>query len=192
MKKVKKVVSGLTTTALFLLLIVMVVAVISSKASGGEPNFLGYQLKPVLSGSMEPTFMTGSIIAVKPVEDPTSLKKDDVITFMEEKDKAVTHRIIEVIQNGQQTMYKTKGDNNEDADLNLVLSQNVVAKYTGFSIPYAGYFMDFAKSAKGAVVLLIIPGILLLIYSAISIFKGLKELEKITKKSDNENPVING
>jgi len=170
----------------------MAIAVISSKASGGEPNFLGYQLKPVLSGSMEPTFMTGSIIAVKPVDNPTSLNKDDVITFMEEKDKVVTHRIIEVIQNEEQTMYRTKGDNNEDPDVNLVLPQNIVAKYTGFTIPYAGYFMDFARSAKGAIALLIAPGVLLLVYSAISIFRGLKELEKATRKSDNETPVING
>src|SRR5690606_8330585 len=78
MKKTKKIISSITTALLFAVLIVMVVAVISSKASGGEPSFLGYQLKPVLSGSMEPTFMTGSIIAIRPVEDPTTLKKDDV------------------------------------------------------------------------------------------------------------------
>lgn len=178
-----KILSGFTTTLLFLLLIVMAIAVISSKASGGEPNFLGYQLKPVLSGSMEPTFMTGSIIAVKPVEDPTSLKKDDVITFMEADDKLITHRIIKVIKNGEDTMYKTKGDNNEDPDTNPVLAGNVVGKYTGFTIPNAGYFIEFAKSKNGAF-LLIIPGLLLIIYSALSIFRAFKEFEKL--KSPNE------
>lgn len=192
MKNVKKIVSGLTTTVLFLVLIVMVIAVISSKASGGEPSFFGYQLKPVFSGSMEPTFMTGSIIAVKPVEDPTSLKKDDVITFMESQDKLVTHRIIEVIGNGESTMFRTKGDNVESPDSNPVLANNVVGKYSGITIPYAGYFMDFAKSAKGAIILLVLPGVLLLIYSAVSIFKGLKEIEKATRKTENDNPVING
>ncbi|KEF37747.1 Signal peptidase I [Schinkia azotoformans MEV2011] len=192
MKKVWKVISGLTTTTLFLLLIVMVIAVISSKASGGGPNLFGYQLKPVFSGSMEPTFMTGSIIAVKPVEDPTRLKKDDVITFMESQDKLVTHRIIEVIGNGENIMFRTKGDNVESPDSNPVLARNVVGEYTGFTIPNAGYFMDFARSAKGAVILLILPGVLLLLYSAVSIFKGLKELEKATRKTENDNPVING
>ncbi|HHY74886.1 MAG TPA: signal peptidase I [Bacillus bacterium] len=192
MKKIMEVISGLTTTLLFLVLIVMVIAVISSKASGGEPNFFGYQLKMVLSGSMEPTFMTGSIIAVKPVEDPTALKKDDIVTFREGKNNVVTHRIVQVIQSGEETLYKTKGDNNKEADVNPVLSQNVVAKYTDFTIPYVGYFMDFAKSVKGAIVLLVIPGILLLVYSAILIFKGLKELEKATKRPENENPIING
>lgn len=32
----------------------------------GEPQVFGYQLKTVLSGSMEPEIKTGSIIAVKP------------------------------------------------------------------------------------------------------------------------------
>ena len=40
---------------------------------------------------MEPTFKTGSIIAVKPVENPANLKKDDVITFMESEIKVLLH-----------------------------------------------------------------------------------------------------
>ena len=44
-----------------------------------------------------------------------NLKKDDIITFKESEDKFITHRIIEVIKNqDEQTMYVTKGDNNED------------------------------------------------------------------------------
>lgn len=188
MKNVKKIVSGLTTTVLFLVLIVMVVAVVSSKASGGEPNFFGYQIKPVLSGSMEPTFMTGSIITIKPVDDPTSLKKDDVITFMESDDKLITHRIIEVVKSGENTLYKTKGDNNEEADMDPVLSDNIIGIYTGFTVPYAGYLVDFSKSKNGSF-LLIIPGILLIIYSAFSIFGGLKDLEKPKSTNEVEKPI---
>jgi signal peptidase len=176
-KKVWKITSNLITGLLFLLLIFMIFVVVSSKASGGEPNFLGYQLKTVLSGSMEPTFMTGSIIAVKPVENAATLKKGDIITFKESEDKLITHRIVEVNKSGNQTMYTTKGDNNEDKDGNAVLVQNVVAKYSGFTIPYVGYFLDYAKSKNGTALLLILPGILLLVYSAISIFKAIKEID---------------
>ena len=84
--------------------------------------------------------MTGSIIAVKPVENAANLKKDDIITFKESEDILITHRIVEVIKNGEQTMYVTKGDNNDDKDTNPVVSQNVVAEYSGFTIPYVGYF----------------------------------------------------
>jgi signal peptidase I len=183
MKKLMKIASGLITTILAIILLFMVFVVISSKASGGEPSLLGYQLKPVLSGSMEPTFYTGSIIALKPVTDPNTLKKDDVITFKAPEDKLITHRIIDVVKNGEKMMYKTKGDNNRSADTDLVLPSNVVAKYTGVTIPYAGYLIDFTKSKNGALLLLILPGILLLAYSAISIFRALKELDP-SKKTD--------
>lgn len=185
-KKVMKIISNALTTILFLVLMFMIFVVISSKASGGEPQFLGYQLKSVLSGSMEPTFKTGSVIAVKPVEDTSSLKEKDVITFMESQDKLVTHRIIDVIKNGNQTLYKTKGDNNEDPDTNPVMAQNVLAKYTGFTIPFMGYFIDFAKSKNGTALLMIIPGLILLSYSGFTIFRALKELEKPKESRDIE------
>ena len=189
MKKVLKVLSGLCTTVLFLVFIFMLIAVISSKASGGEPNFFGYQLKTVLSGSMEPTFMTGSVIAVKPVNNPTDLKKGDIITFKIDQQNLATHRIIEVRHQNGSVLYRTKGDNNKSADFDPVLSQNVVDKYTGFTIPYVGYFQQFAKSKNGAALLLILPGILLLVYSIISIFKAIKELERANNPKEAEKSI---
>jgi signal peptidase I len=183
-KRVWKITSNFITVVLFLLLIFMIFVVVSSKASGGEPNFLGYQLKTVLSGSMEPTFKTGSIIAVKPVEDSNKLIKGDIITFKESQDILITHRIIDVVKDGEKIIYKTKGDNNEDQDTQPVLPQNVVAKYSGFTIPHVGYFLDFAKSKNGAALLLILPGLLLLLYSGLTIFKALKELDHHGKGKD--------
>jgi signal peptidase I len=185
-KRVLKITSNIITGFLFLLLIFMIFVVVSSKATGGEPNFLGYQLKTVLSGSMEPTFMTGSVIAVKPLENPTELKKNDIITFKESEDKLITHRIVDVNKAENQTMYVTKGDNNRSKDSGSVLSQNVVAKYTGFTIPYIGYLLDYAKSKTGSALLLILPGILLLAYSGITIFKAFKDLDKGNGKDVQE------
>lgn len=185
-KRIMKIISNTISGILFLLLIVMVFVVISSKASGGEPQIFGYQLKTVLSGSMEPTFNTGSIIAIKPVDDPSSLKKDDVITFLQSDGNVVTHRITEVIHQGDQTLYQTKGDNNEDMDVNPILSQNVIGKYTGITIPFIGYLVDFAKSSKGMAALLITPGVLLLIYSGVTIFRALKEIDQPGTKQDSE------
>lgn len=181
-KKIWKITSNLITIILFLLLLFMIFVVISSKASGGEPNILGYQLKTVLSGSMEPTFKTGSIIAVKPVENPNILKKDDIITFKESDGILITHRIVEVLKSGEQSMYVTKGDNNEDKDSNAVLSQNVVAKYSGITIPYLGYLIDFAKSKNGTALLLILPGLLLLVYSGVTILRAIKEIDQVKGK----------
>src|SRR5690554_6637494 len=112
LKTVKKIASGVLNTVLFAALILLVFVVISTKASGGEPEVFGYQLKTVLSGSMEPEFKTGSIIAVKPGGDMTRFQEGDVITFMEGDNKLITHRIVDVVESGEHVMYETKGDNN--------------------------------------------------------------------------------
>lgn len=150
--------------------------VFMTKVSGGEPNLFGYQLKTVLSGSMEPDIQTGSMIAVKPGGDMTRFTEGDVITFKENNDTLITHRIVEVIQSGENTLYRTKGDNNNGVDIEPVLSDNVVAHYTGFTVPYVGYITSFAQSKNGAF-LLIIPGILLVAYSGWTIWRSLANLE---------------
>lgn len=181
MKKTMKILSNVLYGMMFLALLVMVLTVISSRASGGEPQLFGYQFKSVLSGSMEPTFKTGSVIAVEKLEDTKALQKGDIITFKQDEQNLVTHRIIEVIEQGEARMFRTKGDNNEEADRNPVLSENVVAKYTGYTVPYAGYFLKYAGSPMGTALLLIIPGLLLLGYAALTIRQAIKDIEKATK-----------
>ncbi|WP_042355373.1 signal peptidase I SipW [Bacillus rubiinfantis] len=181
---IKKLISNLLTIILFVVFVGLLFIVISSKAAGGEPQVFGYQLKTVLSGSMEPGIHTGSIIAVKPGGDMSRFEKGDVITFKADETRLVTHRITEVIKSGNQVMYRTKGDNNKTEDLEPVLSSNVVAEYTGFTIPYVGYFMDFAKSKNGSALLLILPGVLLLSYSIVTIWKAIAQIDnKHTKDS---------
>ncbi|MCC3649343.1 signal peptidase I [Cytobacillus oceanisediminis] len=188
MKKASKIISNIITAVLFINLILMAFLVVSSKASGGEPQAFGYQLKTVLSGSMEPTFQTGSVIAVKPLssEERKSLKEGDVITFQESEEKLVTHRIIGVTTSGEHVMYGTKGDNNKTADMNPVLSDNVKAIFTGFTIPYIGYFVDFAQTKEGSAILLIGPGLLLLGYAAFIIFQAIREIDPKNNKKDSE------
>jgi len=192
LKKIGKIISNLITIVLFLNLIVMAFVVISSKASGGEPQAFGYQFKSVLSGSMEPTFLTGSIIAVKPVEEENKekLQVGDVISFVDSQKRLITHRITETKMSGKYIMYETKGDNNNAADKDLVLSDNVRALYTGFTIPYIGYFINFAQSKEGSAILLIGPGILLLLYGGVSIMQVLRELDGKSNKKDVEEKAI--
>ena len=172
MKRISSIVSGI----LMVLLISVASVVVFTKISGGEPQLFGYQLKTVLSGSMEPGILTGSIIAVKPAEDKTNFKKGDVITFQEEENILITHRITEVVKSGDSVLYRTKGDNNNAEDMNPVMAENVVAQYTGFTMPYVGYFNNFASSKNGAF-LLIIPGLLLLLYSAFTLWKAISLIE---------------
>ena len=170
------------TTVLAILIIFMLFFVISSKVSGGEPSIFGYQLKTVLSGSMEPTFKTGSVIAVTPLKDPAQLKKGDIITFKESEDMTITHRINNVVGSGKDLKFVTKGDNNNAPDENAVLPQNIEAVYTGFTIPYLGYVVNFAHTKTGFSTILFSGGFLLMLYSVITIWKAFKELTKPLNK----------
>ncbi|WP_071458509.1 signal peptidase I SipW [Bacillus massilinigeriensis] len=188
-KTVGKVLNHLVTVVLFAIMAVLIFVVVSTKLSGGEPQIFGYQIKSVLSGSMEPGVKTGSVIAVKPGGDMKRFKKGDVITFRAEGNKLITHRITKVVESGGEIMYRTKGDNNKKEDSELVLSSNVVAEYTGHTLPYAGYFIDYAKSKNGSALLLILPGVLLLCYSFFTIWQAVSQLEKKHAASGVEKTV---
>lgn len=178
-KTLFKWVNGIISSVLMIVLFAVAALVVINKASGGEPEVFGYQVKTVLSGSMEPDIQTGSIIAVEPIEgdERNELKNGDVITFMESEEKLVTHRIIDVKGSGENVIYTTKGDNNNAPDTNPVLAENVVAVYDGFTIPYLGYISSFAQSPNGSIAFLIIPGFLMLGYSIIIIWRALRELD---------------
>ena len=184
-------VNNVVTSILLLLLIGVALLVTTTKLSGGEPEVFGYQLKTVLSGSMEPDIQTGSIIAVKLAGDLTRFKESDVITFREEDERLITHRIVEVVQSSDNVMYRTKGDNNNAEDRNLVLSDNVVAEYTGFTIPYLGYFINFSQSKNGAF-LLLIPGIFLLLYAGFTIWRALSDIAVSEKEAKQPREKVKG
>ncbi|WP_019914009.1 signal peptidase I SipW [Paenibacillus sp. HW567] len=182
---IKKIISTTLSTLMFLIFLLLVVAVVISKASGGEPAFFGYQIKTVLSGSMEPGIHTGSIVAIKPGGDMTRFQKGDVITFINQENLLITHRIVDATTNSAtgEAAYTTKGDNNDAADSGTVSSTNVVGQYTGVTVPYVGYAMNFAVSKAGSVMLMIIPGLLLLLYALFTSWKAVAALEK--KNAEN-------
>lgn len=173
-----KVVGNLITTVLFIVVVLTVFMIVSSKVSGEEPSLFGYQIKTVLSGSMEPKIQTGSIIFIQQTEKNDLLIEGDVITFLTEENILVTHRIIEVKGND----YITKGDSNNGIDIHPVLLQNIIGKYTGITIPYIGYVMGFANTKLGSALLLILPGLYLIGYSFIIIGRPSREIENPTKK----------
>lgn len=175
-RKIYRWMNRIITSVLMVLLTGTAIIVLSTKLAGGEPEIFGHQIKTVLSGSMEPSIQTGSIIAVKPVTDGNHLKNDDVIIFKEKADRLITHRIIEVTETKNGSLYTTKGDNNDAPDREQVLADNVVGIYSGITIPYVGYLVSFSQTPKGSALLLILPGIFLLSYSMVTIWGTLKQL----------------
>ena len=83
-------------------------------------KIFGFQFYTVLTGSMEPNYEIGDLIIGRSV-NPNQISENDIITFsVDEFDNTVTHRVIEVVKENGKTMYRTKGDNNNAPDSELV------------------------------------------------------------------------
>lgn len=142
------------------------------------------EIKIVQSGSMEPTIKTGALVVIKP---SNSYKVNDIITFGKDNKTEVptTHRIVaDRIENGV-TIYSTKGDANEDKDTKEIKKDEIIGK-TIFSVPYAGYIVDFAKQPLGFAIFIGLPAIYI-VYDEIT--KIVREVRRLRLKSvkDQEN-----
>ena len=149
---------------LLLLIISMVFFLVQSKASGGPPKVFGRNMYIVLSGSMAPTFDTGSVIFVSP-RSPEQIQAGDVITFtgVDGSQALTTHRVVDIDKtNPQEIQFITKGDANDVNDPSPVSADRLVGTLS-LSIPYLGYLLTFAQTKKGMLILIIVPGVFLII-----------------------------
>jgi signal peptidase len=82
------------------------------------PHVFGYRTATMLTGSMEPGIMPGDVVVT--VEKPaTDLAVGDVISYQipVEDHRVETHRVVEVLHHKDGTIaFRTKGDNNDNAD----------------------------------------------------------------------------
>jgi signal peptidase len=132
-----------------------------------------YKFKIVMSGSMEPSIKTGSLVFIKP---ETSYAVGDVITFGKDtkKDVPTTHRIVEMRTEEGKFTYRTKGDANENEDMKEALESEVIGKVL-FDVPYAGYVLDFAKKPAGFILLIILPAAAIILDELQKIWAEIKK-----------------
>ena len=156
--------------ALALLVLVGGLAVLTFLA----PRF-GWRTDAVLSSSMEPRLKVGALAVTRPVE-PEEVKAGDIILFHSPLGgKLTSHRVI-AVQQSSSVQFRTKGDANEDADPFIVPAENVVGKIC-LHVSYLGYAAEFVKSRRGLVLMLYLPGLIIVILEAISIWHVLDEQE---------------
>ena len=104
------------------------------------PAVTGSTPLTVLTQSMEPTFPTGTLVVVKPI-DAADIRIGDPITYQIEsgKPEVVTHRVLSITStNVGGLSFITKGDNNDAPDENPVVPDQVRGK-VWYSVPYIGY-----------------------------------------------------
>jgi signal peptidase len=132
------------------------------KGHGSFSTILNHQLYIVRSNSMSPALKAGSLVIVKLTEG-NDIRKNDIITYQRTGNTlVVTHRVVEVVQ-GEELQFITKGDANNTNDSLPVSADDLLGRVT-FIVPLVGHILAFAGTKQGALVLLIIPGILILLY----------------------------
>jgi len=110
--------------------IVLFTFMTSNLGSGPPRMILGYSYFTVLTSSMQDEIPKGAFILVHKT-DPSSLKVGDNITYMRDRSTSVTHKIVGIIDNYDNSGtegFQTKGVNNSNPDKDIVFAANVVGK----------------------------------------------------------------
>ncbi len=187
-RSLKKIWNGISSVAVALVVLLAILLV--------GARLVGLQVFTVLSGSMEPTYHTGSLIYVKKV-DPYTIKEGQPITFMLDENTVATHRVVGIVPDEEDPAvirFRTKGDANEAEDGSLVHYKNVIGTPI-FSIPYLGYVADYIQHPPGMYIAISGGAVLLLLVFLPDVFASDKDEEKKKKrkksagKHDPDEPV---
>jgi signal peptidase I len=191
-KNLNEIMKVLLNAVLFVVFPIVAFTLITSKT----PMLFGIRSYVVLTGSMEPTVGTGSILYTKSASD----YHDGEIIAFKSGDVTVTHRVVSTIDldgktvsglvspiSGAQTtspavFFQTKGDANKSVDSKLVSRSQVVGKAL-IHIPSVGRVINFLKTPLGFLLLIVGPT-LLFIFGELWNIK--KELERNMEKKFRE------
>lgn len=136
----------------------------------------------VLTDSMHPEIESGDLIICNTAE-AKDIKVNDVISFFDPAGNGtsiVTHRVIEIVEEDGEIYFRTRGDNNNTEDKELVPAENLVGVYK-MRIAGAGHIAMFMQSTAGLIVCVVLPIILLVGYDLVR-----RRIYEKSKKEDTD------
>ena len=138
-------------------------------------SILGFRQYVVATGSMEPEYNIGDVIIIR--EKPEEkIKIGDIINYTSENGiDTITHRVVDIIEKDGQNYYKTKGDNNNSVDPELVKYSQVKGK------------LVFKISKLGTVITKMFTGTGITILFAVIILSYIRDKNKEEKIIAREN-----
>lgn len=154
-----------TLAGIFALIIVLTVVV---------PRIIGAEPFTVISGSMEPTIPTGSIVVSKHVE-AGEVAFGDVVTYQLKSGEplTVTHRVVAVDVVEGKTRYRTQGDANNTEDP-LPVRPEQIRGVVAYHIPLAGYLGQLVPMGNRQTIATIV-GICLIGYAVVMLVRSFAE-----------------
>lgn len=146
------------------ILIINLTLIVKSYTNADEvPSVGGYFPMIVLTDSMDPEIQSGDLIFCHTVE-AEAVQVGDIISFydpMGSGSTVVTHRVMEIKDEGTGRSFITKGDNNNTEDQMPVQAEDVIGLYKS-RIAGAGNIAMFMQTTPGLIVCVILPMILLI------------------------------
>ena len=144
------------------------------------PSFYIYKAYLISTESMEPEIKKGDAIIIKKV-DEEQLKVNDIITFKIDEE-IITHRIVQINDNGTEKTYVTKGDNNNVEDHEILTFDDIEGKQV-MKIPYLGKVIS---GLKNGIVIILVVLISLIIYLNRIEMKEKSETRREKKRIEDE------
>ena len=134
----------------------VLVGVLLLVATATVPVLFGYHSYTIEGGSMAPSLKAGSVAVVAPTS-PRALRVGDIIAWRSSARSApVLHRIVAVTYEDGEPRFVTQGDQNRTPDATPVALAGPGDRVV-YSVPYAGYILDFAARMPGRVALIEVP-----------------------------------
>ena len=99
-------------------------------------GYFHYHAIVIASGSMEPYILKGDVVVIEKV-NKKDIQIGDVIAYKYDK-RIIVHRLVKIIQVGDELYYYTKGDANYDID-NYKITEDMIIGIVNVRIPYIGY-----------------------------------------------------
>lgn len=172
--KVKKIINKISGIILNILLVIVTLLIIVGAyyliqinvLNNDYANIFGYTFFEVATGSMADTIQIGDAVVVELTKD---VKENDIIVYKEDDD-FITHRLIEINENGD---FVTKGDANNTEDKPISESQ-VLGKVI-YIIPKLGIWRRAILSPQ---VLILITTLIILLGVALKITTNTEEKDE--------------
>lgn len=134
-----------------------------------------YQVRPILSGSMEPGMSVGGIVITQriPISD---VKVRDVVVFHrpDRPDELIVHRIIALTPSADGPIIQTQGDANPVPDPWKVTMRGGTAYRATFTLPVIGYVAVWAHAPTERLVFTFVGLLLILGAAAGGLFRRLR------------------
>ena len=198
--KAKKFLSVLSAVliAFFLLLAIVCLAVaLPYKLKGEDAEIFGRQIRIVLTGSMEPTIRTDSLVCVDAAPESgeerdefmQSLQVGDIITFYDwsetsRSDVVVTHRIVRIEETETGLRFICHGDAVADPNETQTISESDVIGIVEWSNYPLGKIISFLRTTAGIVLVLIVPAAVILVYEIFFILQTIKARKEEKKREE--------